>query len=111
MGLLSEGYPHDFSFHPHWKGGGTHPAVFSRRPIVDPLGPGSTGGNWRELDNLVASCWPCNSRKADFTLGQPDWELREPADPRWDGLARYIPRVVARGRSAQGEVPGRCRRT
>jgi hypothetical protein len=63
----------------------------SRSPVVDHIVPGSTGGDWLDDGNLVTACWPCNARKADFTLDQLRWQLLE-RDPnsRWDGLtSRY----------------------
>lgn len=89
MELLGELYAEDFPFHPNWKGGQTHPAFLSRSPIVDHVVPGSTGGAWLDPDNMVTACWPCNARKADFTLQQLDWELRQPQDEEWDGLTGY----------------------
>lgn len=91
MELLSELYPDSFPFHPNWKGGQTHPAILSRSPVVDHVQPGSVGGEWHDIDNLVTACWPCNGRKADFTLEQLGWRLRPLSDDDWDGLTRYYP--------------------
>lgn len=92
MELISELYPDDFPFHPNWKRGQTHPAILSRSPIVDHVEPGASGGDWHDLDNLVTACWPCNGRKADFTMKQLDWSLRPlPVDEEWDGLTRHYP--------------------
>lgn len=83
MELVATIYPEAFPFHPNWKGGQTHPAFIACSPIVDHVVPGSLGGDWR---NLVTSCWPCNSRKADFTLEQLGWSLRPVPEIGWDGL-------------------------
>lgn len=91
MELLGDVYPDDFPFHPHWRGGQTHPAVLARSPVVDHLDPGSAGGSWLDPDNLVTACWPCNARKADFTLEQLGWELLPVAQTDWAGLTRYYP--------------------
>jgi hypothetical protein len=91
MQLVAGLYPDLFPYHPNWKGGETHPAILSRSPVVDHIVPGSAGGDWLDDDNLVTACWPCNGRKADFTLDQLRWQLIE-RDPnsRWDGLtSRY----------------------
>lgn len=92
MELISVLYPDLFPFHPNWKGGETHPAILSRSPIVDHIVPGSAGGDWLDKENLVTACWPCNGRKADFTLEQLGWRLLElDADADWDGLtSRYV---------------------
>lgn len=91
MELIGGLYPDVFPFHPNWKGGETHPAIISRSPVIDHVVPGSAGGDWLDHDNLVTACWPCNGRKADFTLEQLGWRLLGvPADATWDGLtARY----------------------
>ena len=87
MELIGELYPDDFPFHPNWKGGQTHPAILSRSPVVDHVEPGSLGGDWARLDNLVTACWPCNGRKADFSLEQLGWQIRAvPQGEEWDGL-------------------------
>ena len=52
---------------------------------------GSAGGDWLDESNLVTACWPCNARKADFSLEQLGWVLLE-VDPGsgWHGLTpRY----------------------
>lgn len=91
MQLVAELYPDLFPYHPNWKGGETHPAILSRSPVVDHIVPGSTGGDWLDEGNLVTSCWPCNGRKADFTLGQLGWTVLDvDRDSRRDGLtSRY----------------------
>jgi hypothetical protein len=94
MQLVAELYPDIFPYHPNWKGGETHPAIPSRSPVVDHVVPGSAGGSWTDLGNLVTSCWPCNRRKADFTLEQLGWEVLV-VDPavRWDGLTSGYARL------------------
>jgi 5-methylcytosine-specific restriction endonuclease McrA len=92
MELIGGLYPEAFPFHPNWKGGETHPAVLSCSPVVDHIVPGSAGGDWADPENLVTACWPCNGRKADFTLEQLGWEvrvIRERED--WDGLTSSYP--------------------
>jgi len=90
MELLSSVYPDAFPFHPNWKGGLTHPAILSRSPIVDHVIPGSSGGDWRSIENMVTACWPCNSRKGDLPLARLGWRLRPIAGDGWDGLTgRY----------------------
>ena len=44
------------------------------------------GGSWTSEENLVTACWLCNGIKADFSLEQLGWILREPVQD-WDGLA------------------------
>jgi 5-methylcytosine-specific restriction endonuclease McrA len=105
MELLGEIYPDAFPFHPNWKGGETHPAIISRSPVVDHVRPGSSGGAWRDLGNLVTACWPCNGRKADFTLEQLRWGIRDvPIDEDWDGLTGRYPALWKGRRGAEAEV-------
>jgi hypothetical protein len=40
MELIGGLYPELFPFHRNWKGGETHPAIFSRSPVVDHVVPG-----------------------------------------------------------------------
>jgi hypothetical protein len=87
MEVLGVVYPSLFPYHPNWKGGLTHPAVILISPVVDHLVPGAWGGSWSDLGNMRTACWPCNRRKADFTLVQLGWMERPVSDPGWDGLS------------------------
>lgn len=91
MELIGGLYPDLFPFHRNWKGGETHPAILSRSPVVDHVVPGSSGGDWLDPENLVTACWPCNGRKADFTLGQLGWSVLEIPRTEWDGLTTRYP--------------------
>lgn len=99
MELLGSVYPGLFPYHPNWKGGQTHPAIPARSPVVDHVVPGSREGSWLDRENLVTACWPCNVRKADFTLEQLGWELRPRGETAWEGLTDlYWPLWRAAGR-------------
>ncbi len=92
MELVGTIYPDALPFHPNWKGGQTHPAFVACSPIIDHVVPGSLGGDWFSLENLVTACWPCNSRKADLTLEQLSWTLLPVPETDWDGLVSlYMP--------------------
>jgi hypothetical protein len=91
MELIGGLYPDLFPFHRNWKGGETHPAILSRSPVVDHVVPGSSGGDWLDPDNLVTACWPCNGRKADFTLEQLGWSVLDIPETAWDGLTTRYP--------------------
>jgi 5-methylcytosine-specific restriction endonuclease McrA len=62
-------YPDRFPYHPNWKAGQVHPAYLLLSTSLDHVHPGGRDGPWGGRDNLVAACWPCNSGKADFRLG------------------------------------------
>jgi 5-methylcytosine-specific restriction endonuclease McrA len=99
--LLSSLYPEEFPHHPNWKAGQVHPAYLLISTSLDHLQPGARGGGWNDPDNLVTSCWPCNTGKADFTLDELGWTLLSVADVRsdWSGLtSRYRALWEAAGR-------------
>lgn len=92
MELISNLYPEMFPFHPNWKTGQTHPAILSRSPVVDHVAPGSMGGDWSDVENMVTACWLCNGRKANYTLSQMGWEVLPIAgQDAWDGLTAHYP--------------------
>jgi hypothetical protein len=101
MALLGFVYPQLFPYHPNWRGGVTHPAVISRSAVVDHVEPGSSGGAWLDLDNLVTACNPCNSIKSDLSLEQLGWTLQPIKRTSWDGLVGLYPSLwAASGRPA-----------
>jgi hypothetical protein len=60
----------------------THPAAIRVYPNVDHVHAGSRGGDWTDLDNLVAACTPCNERKSN----RPGWTRIEVDASDWCGL-------------------------
>lgn len=102
MALVGYVYPELFPYHPNWRGGMTHPALISRSALVDHVVPGSGGGAWLDVDNLVTACNPCNSIKADFSLEQLGWTLQPIRRTKWDGLVGLYPALWdAAGRPAE----------
>jgi 5-methylcytosine-specific restriction endonuclease McrA len=87
--FLSEIYPDDFPYHPNWKAGQVHPAYLLVSTSLDHVDPGARGGSWRDQDNLVTACWPCNTGKADLRVDELGWHLLSPDKVRsdWDGLS------------------------
>ncbi len=66
----------------------SHAVIHLTWPAADHVVPWSYGGT-TTLDNLVASCAPCNYGKADFTLEQigiSDPFSRKPFIDEWNGL-------------------------
>jgi hypothetical protein len=45
------------------------------------------------MDNLLTTCYPCNSSKANWTLEELDWELKEIEDG-WDGLTDLFMKMM-----------------
>ncbi len=87
--LLGTLFPEAYSYHPNWKAGLTHPAIIARTSVVDHVIPGTQGGSWKDLDNMVTACWPCNAVKADLTLAQLGWNVHQITDREWDGLTSH----------------------
>jgi len=51
-----------------------------------------TRGGSNEIDNLVATCAPCNFGRMQYTLeevGLVDPRTRDPVRSNWDGLERF----------------------
>lgn len=92
---LSALYPVEFPHHPNWKAGRYHPAYLLLTTSLDHVAPGGRGGSWNDPDNLVATCWPCNTGKADLTLAELGWELLDVDAVRsdWDGLTAAYPEL------------------
>jgi len=87
--LLSELYPDDLPHHENWKAGQVHPAYLLVFASIDHLIPGARGGDWADLENMVTSCWPCNTGKADLLLDEIGKTLLTEDEVRsgWDGLS------------------------
>lgn len=86
--VLSSLYPDAFPYHPNWKAGQVHPAYLLISTSLDHVMPGGRGGSWSDPANLVTSCWPCNTGKADFTMDELGWTLLSEDEVRsdWTGL-------------------------
>ncbi|MFC1778073.1 HNH endonuclease [Pseudomonadota bacterium] len=70
----------------------THGIIIIFNPVADHVVPWNLGGK-TNLDNLVASCGPCNYGKDRFTIEQIGIEnpfLRNPIVDRWDGLISQL---------------------
>jgi hypothetical protein len=73
----------------------THGIVIIFNPVADHVTPWNLGG-MTNLDNLVASCGPCNYGKDRFTIEQIGIEnpfLRNPVVDSWDGLLSQLKRI------------------
>ncbi len=88
MALLASVYPDFFPWHPNWKTGSTHPAIYLWSAMVDHVVPAAQGGG-NDLANLVTACNPCNLAKAYFSLDEIGWSLKSVASDDWDGLLGY----------------------
>lgn len=87
--IMSLMMPDEFPYHPNWKWERTHPAYWELTASCDHLLPVARGGG-NDIENLVTACYMCNSIKANWTLQELRWELKEINNPTWDGLTGYF---------------------
>ena len=85
--------PHLFPYHPHWKMTKCHLAFWRDSASCDHLLPAARGGN-SDPDNLVTSCYNCNSIKQNWTLEELGWSRLQGAPQPWDGLSSSYPSLV-----------------
>lgn len=83
--LLSLRYPDVFRAHSNWKLSETHLAFWRDTASCDHLVPVARGG-CSCPENLVTSCYMCNSVKGNWLLDELGWGIAEPATGDWDGL-------------------------
>ena len=88
--LLSRQLPEEFPFHPNWKMSETHPAYWELFPTIDHVLPIARGGADSEA-NWVTTSMLRNAAKANWTLAELGWNLREPGLlAEWDGLMGFF---------------------
>jgi len=85
--------PHLFPYHPHWKMTACHLAFWRDSASCDHLVPAARGGD-SHPDNLVTSCYNCNSIKQNWTLEELGWSRLQAAPQPWDGLSSAYPSLV-----------------
>lgn len=92
--LLSIILPEDFPFHSHWKMSETHIAYWKLFPTIDHVFPVARGGK-DEPENLVTTTMLRNSIKAQWTLGEIQWQLYPRGDiQKWDGLMSVFTKII-----------------
>lgn len=89
--VMSVKMPTEFPFHEHWKIDACHMAYWDFQPTVDHIYPIALGG--KDIpENWASTSMINNSAKANFTLEQLGWTLKEKGDIReWDGLSNTFP--------------------
>ncbi len=86
---LGERFPYNRS----WQRNKTHPAYWEIVASCDHKKPLARGGKVADANNLVTSCYWCNSMKGDWELEELEsigWEMHDPTDPNWDGLVGHF---------------------
>jgi hypothetical protein len=88
--LISRRLPDQFPFQTNWRMDACHFAFWELFPTVDHVLPVSRGGPDDE-SNWITTSMVRNSAKANFTLDELGWSLREPGNiQEWDGLTRWF---------------------
>ncbi len=107
--LLSRLFPVDFGFHPNWKMTETHPAYWELSPTIDHVLPIARGGSDRE-ENWVTTSMLRNTAKANWTLAELGWSLRDPGSlADWDGLMGFFLEYIESHRAILKDAGGpRC---
>ena len=72
---LSTLYPTELPYYTHYKRGTVHPCYWFVAAEADHLDPGSRGGAWADVNNLVTACAQCNMSKGSFRHDEVGWTL------------------------------------
>jgi 5-methylcytosine-specific restriction endonuclease McrA len=84
--IMSNALPAAFPYQKNWKMTETHPAYWMLCPTIDHLIPIARGGA-DTIDNCVTTSMIHNSAKANWTVEELGWSLREYGNLKeWDGL-------------------------
>ena len=84
--ILSQVFPKEFPYHPHWKMDECHIAYWNLLPTLDHIVPVSRGGEDTEA-NWVCTSQMRNSVKGGWLLEELFWELHPAGcSDEWDGL-------------------------
>jgi len=70
----------------------THVAACRTYPAVDHVRAGSSSNLWRDQNNLVAACMPCNESKGD----RSGWIVQPVSQPNWTGLVQLYRPLMER---------------
>ncbi len=73
-----------------------HGIIHVTWPVADHVHPWNLGGR-TTMDNLVASCGPCNYGKFNWTIGQmgiDDPFNKPPVSSEWEGLSSYVEQLL-----------------
>jgi hypothetical protein len=99
--------PDEFPYHPNWKMSECHIAYWRFGASIDHVVPVARGGDGSSENNLVTSCYMCNSIKQYWLLEELRWELKTPSQIAWDGLASRLPALCEMGQLGQMAYFGR----
>ena len=92
--ILSNYFPNEFPYQPHWKMTDTHIAYWELVPTLDHIYPIAKGGHDDE-SNWVTTSMKNNSMKSNYTIDEIHWTLYPKGDiADWDGLTRVFLELV-----------------
>jgi 5-methylcytosine-specific restriction endonuclease McrA len=86
-------FPLELPWHPHSKLTECHLSFWRDFASCDHLVPVARGGSSCE-ENLVTSCYMCNSIKQNWLLEELRWDLLPSSSGNWDGLTSAYPKLV-----------------
>ena len=100
---ISSIVPDVLPYHPHWKMSDCHIAYWQYAASIDHVVPIARGGDATSDDNLVTSCYMCNSIKQNWLLDELHWQLLPISGERWDGFSSRLPELC--GAAKLTDVP------
>ncbi len=99
--VLSRLYPAELPYQKNWRWSETHPAYWKYAASCDHVVPVARGGT-SAIDNLVTSCYMCNSVKQQWLIDELHWQIFPMQNTDWDGLSGlYGALVEAAGAGAE----------
>lgn len=92
--ILSNYFPNEFPYQPHWKMTDTHIAYWELVPTLDHIYPIAKGGHDDE-SNWVTTSMKNNSMKSNYTIDEIHWTLYPKGNiADWDGLTGVFLELV-----------------
>ncbi len=99
--IISLLFPAEFPYQKNWRWAETHPVYWKYAASCDHVVPVARGGS-SAIDNLVTSCYMCNSIKQQWLVDELRWQIAPVQAADYDGLTGlYGALVEATGASAE----------
>lgn len=101
--VISNYFPDEFPFHPHWKMTETHIAYWELVPTIDHVYPIAKGGHDNK-ENWVTTSMISNSIKSNYTIEEINWTLHPKGKLEdWDGLTNLFIELVDKNTELLGD--------
>lgn len=91
MRVLSTLIPDLLPYHLHWKMSECHIAYWRYAASIDHIIPVARGGDASSKENLVTSCYMCNSIKQNWLIDELRWQIQPIGITDWNGLSSRLP--------------------